>query len=417
MVFEIVKHQLVDTSTSSGGKASIQGITSKWTAIVIVTWRLRSDVQELKDSGVFDDKKVPRTMVDRRGREVGTTAFVGSDLLPRRRLPMRGAVLPVAAPAAGADLDYVEEVRTGLRPISHAPEGFIWVSEEITTLGGVGEEVDVSPGGGVMVSPNIGLALARGVWVRVRLVKVEEVPGYSEELRLKYSPSPMPSLEELKTGGKKEAKDGARPKKKPGRGPTLRRNPSNRNRFGGRGLNARGVELGVDFQQTRHLAGFLTDYECGVLQAIVSGGINTQERSFRHKNKGVSSPICPFHPQCGLNNLQETRRHRWWECPAWEHLRPSWFRDYRQHLDNEPACFVQCAIAVATYTGPAIDKVQRVYLDIQLAVNAASNLNQPGEQPPPPPAPAHTPFRRVRGKQTVQHGPQPDPLRHPPDCV
>eukprot|EP00438_Fugacium_kawagutii_P022288 Skav233968 [mRNA] locus=scaffold1008:488878:491145:- [translate_table: standard] len=194
-----------------------------------------------------------------------------------------------------------------------------------------------------------------------------------------------------------------------------------RNRFGGRGINARadmqGVELGVNFQQTRHLAGFLTDYECGVLQAIVSGGINTQERSFRHKSKGVSSPICPFHPQCGLNNLQETRRHRWWECPAWEHLRPSWFQDYRQHLDNEPACFVQCAIAVATYTGPAIDKVQRVYLDIQLAVNAATNLNQPGEQLPPPPPPAHTPFRRVRGKQTVQHGPQPDPLRHPPDCV
>ena len=182
-----------------------------------------------------------------------------------------------------------------------------------------------------------------------------------------------------------------------------------------------GVDLGVNFEQTRKLASFVTDYERGVLQAIVSGAINTKERQARHGARGVASPFCPFRQTCADLQVVETRRHRWWECPAWEHLRPVWFRNLRDTLDEQPACFVQCAIAVVNYNGPCIDKVQKVFLEIQLAVNAADNWAAPDDAPPPqpPPEPPPAPFRRIRGKQTVQHvpGQDPDPLRHPADCV
>eukprot|EP00435_Cladocopium_sp_Y103_P053727 s1703_g17.t1 len=179
-----------------------------------------------------------------------------------------------------------------------------------------------------------------------------------------------------------------------------------------------GVEQGVNFQQTRLLASYLSDYDRGVLQAIVSGAISTKERECRHRMGGVTSPLCPYGPRCADQNVAETRRHRWWECPAWEHLRPDWFRNLRTTLDAQPACFVQCGIAVTSYNGPSIDKVQRVFLDIQLAVNAADSRSAPADPPPPPPPVAGpAPFRRIRGKQSVQHAPEPDPLRHPAECV
>ena len=142
-----------------------------------------------------------------------------------------------------------------------------------------------------------------------------------------------------------------------------------------------GVDLGVNFEQTRKMASFVTDYERGVLQAIVSGAINTKERQARHGARGVASPFCPFGQTCADLQVVETRLHRWWECPAWEHLRPVWFRHLRATLDEQPACFVQCAIAVVNYNGPCIDKVQKVFLEIQLAVNAADNWAAPDDAP------------------------------------
>eukprot|EP00435_Cladocopium_sp_Y103_P027596 s2860_g6.t2 len=179
-----------------------------------------------------------------------------------------------------------------------------------------------------------------------------------------------------------------------------------------------GVEQEVNFQQTRLLASFLSGYDRGVLQALVSGAISTKERECRHRTGGVASPLCPYGPRCADQNVAETRQHRWWECPAWEHLRPEWFRNLRPTLDAQPACFVQCGIAVTSYNGRSIDKVQCVFLDIQLAVNAADSRSAPADPPPPPPPVAGpAPFRRIRGKQSVQHAPEPDPLRHPAECV
>ena len=67
---------------------------------------------------------------------------------------------------------------------------------------------------------------------------------------------------------------------------------------------------------------------------------------------------------CVSQQVHETRRHRWWECPAWEHLRPPWFRALRAQLDEIPQCFVQCATGCSGYNGPALDLAQKVILDI-----------------------------------------------------
>ena len=180
-----------------------------------------------------------------------------------------------------------------------------------------------------------------------------------------------------------------------------------------------GVQEGVNFKQTRFLADFLPDYERGVLQNIVSGAVSTQEREARRRRDGLTSPVCPFSQHCSLAGTAETRQHRWWECPRWEHLRPEWFKQLRESLHGQPACFVQCAIATIAYDGPSIDKVQRVFLDIQMAVIAAeaSNTNEQPPDPPAPPASSANPRRRLRGKQTVQFDPDPDPLKHPAECV
>lgn len=168
---------------------------------------MRSTIEEARKTSVWSESKVPLVMLDRKGREVGTTAYVGSDVLPRVRLPLRGQVTPAAA-AAGpgdlGDLSYLEEVRSCMKPISPAPEGYVWLSEESTALGGVAEEVDVVRGGGIAVSDELGLVLTRGVWVKARLKRLEDVPSYSEELRRRYREAAAPALEELRVGPAKE---------------------------------------------------------------------------------------------------------------------------------------------------------------------------------------------------------------------
>ena len=174
-----------------------------------------------------------------------------------------------------------------------------------------------------------------------------------------------------------------------------------------------GVETGVKFAETRKLSMYLSDYDKGLLIAIVSGSFSTMERDFRHKTRGVTSPFCPF-GACANQQVLETRRHRWWECPAWEHLRPPWFRALRPQLDEFPQCFVQCAIGCCGYNGPALDLVQKVFLDIQLAVNRHQNSlgsasqEGNGDGPPQVPPPAPIVRRRLRGKQPVVQ--QPDAL-------
>eukprot|EP00438_Fugacium_kawagutii_P003619 Skav206460 [mRNA] locus=scaffold2468:15414:16719:- [translate_table: standard] len=89
---------------------------------------MRSAVKELRDPGSFGENKVTTTMLDRKGREVGTMAYVGSDILPRRRLPMRGHLAAPAAPELEVAGDYIEEVKPGVKPLREAPPQF---SEEL----------------------------------------------------------------------------------------------------------------------------------------------------------------------------------------------------------------------------------------------------------------------------------------------
>ena len=61
--------------------------------------------------------------------------------------------------------------------------------------------------------------------------------------------------------------------------------------------------------------GGLSDYQAGCLRTILSGAVYTEERAWRHFNRG--DPICPF---CNTRE-PETRFHLWWKCPRWHQQR------------------------------------------------------------------------------------------------
>ena len=192
------------------------------------------------------------------------------------------------------------------------------------------------------------------------------------------------------------------------------------------------MQDGVLYAENRKLSLVLPDFDKGVLLQIVSGGIRTRERMYRHGRRNLApDPFCDLQ-ECSTAQLHETRKHRYWVCPRWEHLRPQWFRDMRENLGDYPECVIQCALAPIGYRGPPIDEVQRVFLDIELANRhmsdaAAGNDEAHGGDgevqqppPPPPPHPEGRPLtrRRLRGKQ-----PQPLAIAqavrqsHPQDCV
>ena len=101
----------------------------------------------------------------------------------------------------------------------------------------------------------------------------------------------------------------------------------------------------------------------------------------------------------------------------------------RARLHNFPQYVIQCALAPLGYVGPGIDEVQRVFLEIELAIRQKMDIGgvpaknqwveaavaqQAGEVP--------APLRyRPRGKQRAAAIPPPRPLLpsddHPVDCV
>ena len=158
-------------------------------------------IKESKDAGTWDEAKVPPTLLDRKGREVSTTAYLGRLVVPRRRLMGRGVHLgPQLADGLGVT-DYDPDLKSNMKPLMFAPEGYVWISEEASKVVGLGEELPVEPGRGVMVGNDVGLVLVRGDWVKGRLRKVEDVPSFTEELKDRYLVTAAPALEELKTGG------------------------------------------------------------------------------------------------------------------------------------------------------------------------------------------------------------------------
>ena len=114
-------------------------------------------IQLTKDSGKWDESKVPQTLIDRRGREVSSVAFLGRQLLPRHRIRGKGSLMgPAGDQNGGGQVDYPSELKDKIKPIIQAPEGVVWISEEVFSGKGLGEEVEAIPGHGVMVSDEVG---------------------------------------------------------------------------------------------------------------------------------------------------------------------------------------------------------------------------------------------------------------------
>ncbi len=82
--------------------------------------------------------------------------------------------------------------------------------------------------------------------------------------------------------------------------------------------------------------------------------------------------------------MEETRLHRFWWCPHWEHLRSPEFRDIRDLYYNLlPACVTHCGIAPKGFDLFDVAILQEVFLRIELA--EASRWETWGEGGPPPP--------------------------------
>ena len=81
---------------------------------------------------------------------------------------------------------------------------------------------------------------------------------------------------------------------------------------------------------------------------------------------GVTTPHCVF-PTCAGCQVNETTVHRFWHCPYFEDLRPQFFKDIRQELDDYPGCFTHCALQPIwlDIPGATIAEVQKVFVDIE----------------------------------------------------
>lgn len=143
-------------------------------------------IDEIKKGGLWNESKVPRTILNLKGEEVSATAYLGRILVTKRVIEKgRGAIVP----ALGADLGelkFAGELEVNVKPVSYALEGFVWISMENTGVRQLGEELDVIPGYGVMVRDDLALILLGGEWMKGRLCRVEEVPRFVEELKKRY---------------------------------------------------------------------------------------------------------------------------------------------------------------------------------------------------------------------------------------
>ena len=147
-------------------------------------------IEDVKKGGLWNDSKVPKTIRNLKGDEVSATAYLGRILVTKRVTGKgRGAVVP----ALGADLGelkFARELDGSVKPVSYAPEGFVWISVERTNAKQLGEELDVIPGYGIAVKDDTALILLGGEWLRGRLCRVEEVPKVVDELRKRYERKP-----------------------------------------------------------------------------------------------------------------------------------------------------------------------------------------------------------------------------------
>ena len=143
-------------------------------------------MEEVRKAGAWKSELIPKTLINRKGHEVSTVGYLGK--LLKVRLPLRFGAVHDPASQGVAPADYAGDLGSRLKPISPAPEGYLWVSEELSAGRGLGEELGVLPGAGIMVDNDIGLIMVGREFVRGRLMKIEEAPAHVEVLQRRYRP-------------------------------------------------------------------------------------------------------------------------------------------------------------------------------------------------------------------------------------
>ena len=181
------------------GLALVSPLTGLQRNLQMRTWGgwIKEAMDEAKKAHQWDDAKIPSTVINRKGEEVSASAFLGRLLVSRRVTAKgRGVTTPAAIVDDEMAVDYAGDLKDRVRPIRAAPEGYVWVAEESVSGKILGEELDVTPGCGIMIDFDIGLVQIGSQWIRGRKKKVEEVHSFVEELQRRY-PSPQLSISPL----------------------------------------------------------------------------------------------------------------------------------------------------------------------------------------------------------------------------
>eukprot|EP00973_Karenia_brevis_P003436 473526-Karenia_brevis.AAC.1 len=130
-----------------------------------------------------------------------------------------------------------------------------------------------------------------------------------------------------------------------------------------------GIEFGVDrpaslalYRQRR-----TSEYEKGILRAILSGAIWTQARL--HKAGRVFDAKCPY---CGQDCVEDLA-HMWWECAAWNHIRHEHHHCLFAFKESWPACLLQCGVMPERH--PGLD-----HLDMGLDMERSNSEREDDQQ-------------------------------------
>lgn len=206
--FDVYQEDLHD-ATVGPSRVRIRGKTFKyWSRFSSPTYRfagpltdedrqkyMTEAIEQIKAAGEWEDTDMPSKVIDARGAEVSPHTYLRRVLVPRRLGPRGGGV--VANPVPENDIPgatYSEELRGLVMPIRPAPDGYLWVAAEFSKDKKPGDEIEVTPGRGVMVDFKTALVPVRDGFLKVRKVKIEDIPVFAEEVRDYHCEEPVGHL-------------------------------------------------------------------------------------------------------------------------------------------------------------------------------------------------------------------------------
>ena len=99
----------------------------------------------------------------------------------------------MAPPMPGLEEDVPLSFETRCIQCLRPQRGYVWISEECKHGKKLGEELEVTPAFGVSIDRSVALILFRGDYLKGRLLRVEDVPSYVEELKSRYKTPSIPA--------------------------------------------------------------------------------------------------------------------------------------------------------------------------------------------------------------------------------